>query len=265
MEKVEGNIMEKVEGKRFMLGLDVSSKTIGICLLEDDGSEYGKVVELTHISPKVSSKVKGIEQLFLKKRIFGEWLSEYKGFGIKTVVIEEPLLKSNNVFTVSTLLRFNGMISDCIYETLGIVPEYISSYDARAYCFPELMSIRKFGKDGSPYAYQKVRKSIKDCSLTLFGSYPWEIDKKSVLHGKVSDRFPDIEWMLDKKGELKKENFDAVDSYVALAGWLNRERYGELVFGSTIRGESCDGNGHHEIVYDVTYWGRTEERKTFVG
>lgn len=251
------------KNRRLLLGLDVSSKTIGICLLEDDGSEYGKVVELTHITPKVSSKKKGIEQLFLKKRIFGEWLVKYKDVGITTVVIEEPLLKSNNVFTVSTLLRFNGMISDCIYETLGIVPEYISSYEAREYSFPELMSIRKFGKDGSPYDYKRVRKSVKDGNLSLFGSYPWEIDKKSVLHDKVSDRFPDIKWMYDKKGELKKENFDAVDSYVALSGWLNKERYGELSFSAEITGESCDGK-NHEICYTVKYWGREDKRKTFV-
>ena len=58
------------EGKEIYLGLDVSTQCIGICILIDDGSEYGKILELTHISPKVSSKIKGIEQLFLKKKIF---------------------------------------------------------------------------------------------------------------------------------------------------------------------------------------------------
>ena len=250
--------------KRIILGLDISTTTIGICLLEDDGSEYGKIVELTHINPKVSSKIKGIEQLFLKKKIFEEFLVKYKDFGIDNVVIEEPLLRSNNVNTVSTLLRFNGMVSDCIYDTLGIVPQYISSYDAREYSFPELMSIRKYGKDEKQYPYSKIKKEIRDCKLVLFGGYPWTIDKKTVLQGKVAEIFPDIEWLYDKKGELKKENFDACDAYVALLGWLNRERNGELSFSSEIISESNDGNGNIEIQYIVKYWDKEEERKTYV-
>jgi hypothetical protein len=48
-------------------------------------------------------------------------------FNITTVVIEEPLLQSNNVNTVATLLRFNGMISKSVFDTLGVVPDFISS------------------------------------------------------------------------------------------------------------------------------------------
>lgn len=249
---------------RIILGLDVSTKTIGVCLLEDDNSQYGKIIELTHINPKVPSKIKGIEQLFLKKKIFEEFLIKYKDFGIDDVIIEEPLLRSNNVNTVSTLLRFNGMVSDAIYNMLGIVPQYISSYDAREYSFPELMSIRKYGKNEKQYPYSKILKEIKDCKLVLFGGYPWTIDKKTVMQGKVADLFPDINWLCDKNGELKKENFDATDSYVCLLGWLNRQRYGELKFSSEIIGESNDENGTITINYIVKYWDREENRTTFV-
>lgn len=252
------------DNKKVYLGCDISTQTIGFCLLIDDGSEYGKIIELTHISPKTTKKIKGIEQLFLKKKIFEEFLIKYKDFGIDEVIIEEPLLRSNNVETVSTLLRFNGMISDCIYNILGIVPSYISSYDARKYSFPELMSIRKYGKDEKQYEFSKIRKEIKDCKLVLFGGYPWTIDKKIVIQGKVSDIFTDIEWLLDKKGELKKENFDACDAYVCVLGWLNKQRYGELNFSSEIIGESNDGKGTREIIYEVKYWNKTETRKTYI-
>jgi len=251
-------------GNKIALGLDVSTACIGICILIDDGSEYGKIVELTHINPKVSSKIKGIEQLFLKKKIFEEFLIKYKDFGIDSVVIEEPLLRSNNVNTVSTLLRFNGMISDCVYNVLGIVPEYISSYDARKYSFPELMAIRKYGKDEKQYTFSKIEKEIKEAKLVLFGSYPWTIDKKIVIQGKVSEIFPNIDWLYDKKGELKKQNFDAADAYVAVLGYLNKERFGELEFTSNILGESNDGN-NREIVYEIKYWNKTEIRKTYIG
>lgn len=249
---------------KVYMGLDVSTQTIGISLIVDDGSEYGKIVELTHINPKVSSKIKGIEQLFLKKKIFEEFLIKYKDFGIDEVIIEEPLMRSNNILTVSTLLRFNGMISDCVYNVLGIVPQYISSYDAREYSFPELMSIRKYGKDEKQYEYSKIHKEIKDCKLVLFGGYPWTIDKKTVIQGKVAEIFTDIEWLYNKKGELKKENFDACDAYVALLGWLNKQKYGELKFSSEIIGESNDGKGTREIVYEVKYWDKKETRKTYI-
>jgi hypothetical protein len=156
------------------------------------------------------------------------------------------------------------MVSDAIYNMLGIVPQYISSYDAREYSFPELMSIRKYGKNEKQYPYSKILKEIKDCKLVLFGGYPWTIDKKTVMQGKVADLFPDINWLCDKNGELKKENFDATDSYVCLLGWLNRQRYGELEFSSEIIGESNDGNGTITINYIVKYWDREENRTTFV-
>ena len=251
-------------GKKVYLGCDVSTQTIGFCILIDDGSEYGKIVELTHINPKVPTKTKGIEQLFLKKKIFEEFLIKYKDFGIDEVIIEEPLLRSNNVNTVSTLLRFNGMVSDCVYNVLGIVPQYISSYDAREYSFPELMSIRKYGKNEKQYEFSKIYKEIKDCKLVLFGGYPWTIDKKTVIQGKVSEIFPDIEWLYNKKGELKKENFDACDAYVAVLGFLNKQRFGKLEFSSEIIGESNDGNGTREISYNIRYWNKKEIRKTYI-
>ena len=251
-------------GNKVGLGLDVSTQTIGVSLIIDDGSEYGKIFELTHIKPKVSSKVEGIEQLFLKNKIFKEFLVKYKDFGIDFVVIEEPLLKSNNVNTVSTLLRFNGMISDSVYNVLGIVPEYISSHDARKYAFPDLMAVRKYDKKENQYPSKKIEKGIKEANLVLFGSYPWTIDKKTVLQQKVSDIFPQIEWLYNKKGELKKENFDGVDAYVAVLGYINKHKYGDLEFSSEIIGESNDGNGTKEIIYNIKYWDKTEERRTYI-
>lgn len=253
----------QVVGSKF-LGLDVSTTTIGVCLLEIDGSKEGKILELTHINPKTPKKMNDNEKLFVKKRIFNEFIQKYKDMDIKGVVIEEPLMRANNVNTVSVLLRFNGMISDCIYDELGIVPEYISSYDARKYSFPELMAIRKYGKDEMQYPYTKIIKEIKDARFVLFGSYPWAIDKKSVMQERVSELFPSIEWLYDKKGELKKENFDANDAYIALFGWLNRKRNGELTFQTNIVGESNNGKGVIEVVYDVKYWDKEETRKTYI-
>lgn len=243
--------------KDIIMGLDISTTCIGICLMEYDNDQpYGKIIELTHVNPKVYKKSK-TEALFLKKKIFEEeFLLKWKDKGIKRVIIESPLLQSNNVNTVGTLLQFNGMVSDCIYNILGIVPEYISSYDARKYSFPELMSIRKYDKNGEQYKNEKIINAIKKKKFVLFGSYPWDIDKKTVIQGKVSEIFPDINWLYDKKQELKKENFDACDAYVACLGVLNKEKYGEIEF--TIPKIEYNNN---IITFTKNYWNRSENVK----
>ena len=250
-----------INGNRIYLGLDVSTVTIGVCILVDDGSKYGKIAELTHVNPKISKKIKGIEALFLKKKLFEDFLLKYKDFGIDTVVIEEPLAQSNNLDTVVTLLRFNGMISDCVYNVLGIVPQYISSYAARANSFPELMSIRKYAKDESRYPYEKIMKEITKAHMVLFGGYPWTVDKKSVIQGKVAEVFPDIQWLYTNDGELKKENFDACDAYVAVLGYINLQRYGKPKFKVENIKKSKNGK---RITYTVKYWDRTEKRTTYL-
>ena len=242
--------------KNIVMGLDISTTCIGICLMEYDGENpYGKIIELTHVNPKVSKKINQIESLFLKKQIFkNEFLSLWRNKGIKRVIIESPLLQSNNVNTVGTLLQFNGMISDCVYEVLGIVPEYISSYDARKYSFPELMGIRKFNKLGEKYNNEKIINAVKKGNFVLFGAYPWDIDKKSIIQNKVAEIFPNINWLYDKHHELKKENFDACDAYVACLGLLNKEKYGEMLFHtSNIKVEN------DKIIFKKKYWDKEEE------
>ena len=203
----------------FLLALDVSTSTIGIALFEDDGTK-GVLKLLHHVSPKVkplpSSKM---EELFRKVEIFEEeFLKNYSNFNITTVVIEEPLLQSNNVYTIATLLRFNGMISKSVYDTLGVVPTFISSYDARKYAFPELMAVRTFKKDGTALDAKAIAKNTP----VLFGGYPFDLDKKYVLWEKVAELEPQITWFFDKKNKLKKETFDMSDAYVCGLAYFNK-------------------------------------------
>ena len=110
-----------------VLGLDVSTKTIGWSLFDIQSKE---LLELTHISPVPKPKVEDkIEELILKSNIFRQKLEEYAGMGIKYVVIEEPLLNSNNVYTVGTLMRFNTLVCKEVYDILGVVPQFISTYN----------------------------------------------------------------------------------------------------------------------------------------
>ena len=214
--------MDKSNESKLILGLDVSTKTIGISLFEDkDGT--GDLKLLHHVTPKVKPEpTSKLAELFEKARIFEkEFLNDYADVGITRVIIEEPLLQSNNVYTIATLLRFNGMIARSVYETIGVVPEFISSYDARKYSFPQLMDVRRVKKDGTPRTEKEIAKS----EPVLFGGHDYEVDKKMVIWGLVSDLEPQISWFYDKKNILKKENFDMTDSYAAVVGYMKKNGF----------------------------------------
>lgn len=210
----------KEEKSGRILGLDVSTKTIGIALFESDGS----LLELTHITPVIKPKPEQkLEELFKKVDAFERLITRYIELGIDKVVIEEPLLGSNNIHTVGTLLKFNGMISKIVSEVLNVIPEFISSYDARAYAFPELMKVRTHNKKGEPY----TEKDIKSKKPVLFGGYNFDVDKKMIIWELVSDLEPQIVWERDKKQILKKESFDMTDAYAAVRGFMRKNGYWE--------------------------------------
>ena len=208
-----------MEESNYVLGLDISTKTIGIALFEDLG-DTGELKLLHHVAPKIKPQpTSKLQELCDKVTVFNEeFLNKYTDIGISRVIIEEPLLRSNNVYTVATLLRFNGMICRSVYETLGVVPEFISSYDSRAYGFPELLEKRKAKKNGELLSERAIAKN----KPVLFGGYAYDIDKKNVIWEKTAELEPKVAWLYDKKGMLKKENFDMADSYCCVLGYMNK-------------------------------------------
>jgi hypothetical protein len=258
-EKKDKTIQE-IKYPRIIMGLDVSTVCIGVSIIADFGYGTPEIMKITHVSPKVSGKIKGIEALLKRKAIFEtEFLTTLSDIGITDVVIEEPLLSSNNSYTVGTLLRFNGMICDSVYRVLGIVPSFISSYDARTYSFPSLLAIRKFNKKGEELPISQIKKAIKDNHLVLFGAYPYDVDKKVVMMNKVNEMYPNINWITNNKGEIKKENYDACDSLVCALAYVNVNRNGleePIIKNSLI--EKTDKTTN--IQYTMEMWGETFER-----
>ena len=183
-----------------ILGLDVSTKTIGWALFDISTKN---LLELTHISPTPKPKVEDkIEELILKSHIFKKKLESYVGMGITTVVIEEPLLNSNNIWTVGVLMRYNTLICNQVYEILGIVPQFISTYNSRKFAFPYLVQQNDKGK------------------FVLFGGLPKDSDKKVIIWEQVAKREPQIMWQYTKNNTLKKENYDQTDAYCAALGYM---------------------------------------------
>ena len=188
------------------MGLDISTKTIGWALFDVNSS---RLLELTHFSPKIKPQPEDkIEELLKKAQAFKKHLEDYKDVGITRVVIEEPLLNSNNIYTVGTLLRYNTMILKSCYEILGIVPTFITTYNARKYAFPSLVGKNDKGKN------------------VLFGGLPKDIDKKHIIWENVNTVCPEVEWLYGKNGQLKKENYDMSDAATAVIGFVNMQKLG---------------------------------------
>lgn len=184
-----------------ILGLDVSSKTIGWALFDMNNSN---LLEATHFSPKIKPKPEDkIEELIKKADAFRKHLEQYRDYGVVKVVIEEPLLSSNNVYTVGTLIRYNSMILKTCYDVFDVIPTFISTYNARKFAFPDLVQPNDKGK------------------RVLFGGYPKDIDKKHVIWEHVNAICPEINWIYDKNGKLKKENYDISDSVTCVVGYIN--------------------------------------------
>lgn len=192
----------KIKNNPKILGLDVSTRTIGWALFDIQTQE---LLEMTHISPRPKMDKDDddkLKELILKSEIMGEKLKQYVNLGIVRVVIEEPLINSNNVYTIQTLLRFNSFIFKQIYDIFGIVPEFISTYNARKYGWPEFVQENDKGKH------------------VLFGGLPKDIDKKMLIWEKVAKREPQITWQYTKNNTLKKENFDQTDAYTCVLGFM---------------------------------------------
>jgi RNase H-fold protein (predicted Holliday junction resolvase) len=185
-----------------VLGLDISTKTIGWALFDIKTQD---LLELTHVSPRPKNKdteENKMLELILKSEVFKTKLEDYKKLGIVSVIIEEPLLNSNNVYTIQTLLRFNTLICKTIYDVLGIVPEFISTYNSRKFAFPEL-----------------VQENDKKKHV-LFGGLPKDIDKKMIIWELVAKKEPQIQWQYTRNNTLKKENFDQTDAYACVLGYM---------------------------------------------
>jgi hypothetical protein len=193
----------KLKSTPKILGLDISTKVIGFSIFDITGS---KLLELTHFSPKIKPQPEDkIEELIKKADAFKKHLEDYKDMGIVKIIIEEPLLQSNNVYTIGTLLRYNTLILKCCYDTFGVLPKFISTYNARKYAFPDLVGKNDKGRN------------------VLFGGYPKDIDKKHVIWEHVNAVCPEVTWLYDKNGKLKKENYDMSDSATCIIGYVNME------------------------------------------
>ena len=80
----------QLKSKPKILGLDISTKTIGWAIFDMTSST---LLEASHFTPKIKPLPEDkIEVLLKKADAFKHHLELYKDYGIVKVIIEEPLL-----------------------------------------------------------------------------------------------------------------------------------------------------------------------------
>ena len=169
----------------MILGLDVSTSITGATILDENGNvvfcEAWDLRNKKHF-PTLFEKGREIKNLFHKLK----W--EYV---ITSVYVEQSLQSFRSGFssakTLSTLSRFNGIVSWLCFEVFQLKPEYIAATSAR-----------------------------KQCGITV----PKGAKAKQVVIQYIIDNVPDVLIEYTKHGNPKPQCYDKADSWViAKAGW----------------------------------------------
>jgi len=115
----------------MILGLDISTSITGITILSEDNKIiYNGYCDLK--KQKCFFEKAGIIENELEKII------NNKDINITSVFIEQSLQTFRSGYssaqTLSTLAKFNGVVSWIVYKSLNMKPQYISAVSARSKC-----------------------------------------------------------------------------------------------------------------------------------
>ena len=170
----------------MILGLDISTSITGVTIINETGKVvFNEAWDLRNkrYFPTLYDKATEIKELL-------EALKEEYNFD--SIYVEQSLQSFRSGFssakTLSTLSRFNGIVSWLCYEIFGLQPEYIAATSAR-----------------------------KKCGITI----PKGVKAKQVVIQYVLDNVPSVLIEYTKHGNPKPHCFDKADSWViARAGYL---------------------------------------------
>ena len=114
----------------MILGLDISTSITGYTILNPEG----EIVKIGHWDLRNKNH---FPNLFSKAKFIKNSLSDLD-YKINHVFIEPALnmfmMGRSSAHTISTLIKFNGIISWMCYEQFGIEPEFIPAISARKKC-----------------------------------------------------------------------------------------------------------------------------------
>ena len=179
------------------LSLDLSTSCTGVCITTSEG-------KIAHKEAIALSKIKGDDAFWAKADHMKEYLRKLRD--IENIIIEEPMFNGPNQFTTNLLIRFNGVVSYICREELGVTPTYLSVHDVRKTVCPEF-----------------IKRETKKGKIVETFFMPKGLDKKLYIFNKIKAWFPELEWELNKKGDLKPENLDISDSIAVNLAYLLKE------------------------------------------
>jgi hypothetical protein len=191
-----------MENNNLILGLDVSTSTVGISLFASDG----RLLELNHISPIVKDETLSKEDILLEKcnLVVNFLVENYPLNDIVEIVLETPLISSQQTDTAALLNYFGGMVYASLRANFKCKISYITVDEARRFGLPELVG----GK-----------------SKSLFGVFNGVLDRKVVSEYKklivlslIAQRYPTIVWLMNNNLSIDKKNFDRADSITVVLG-----------------------------------------------
>jgi Holliday junction resolvasome RuvABC endonuclease subunit len=113
----------------MILGLDISTSITGYTVLDSNGNlvEYGSIDTRKH--KNFFTKAGVVEQKLIALR---------QSYAVQAIYIEQSLQSFRSGFssaqTLSTLSRFNGVISWICFTLFNLEPEYIAAVSARRIC-----------------------------------------------------------------------------------------------------------------------------------
>ena len=187
----------------LILGLDVSTSCTGVCVVDPTVPPDEKG---SHILLLDSIEFKGCKTLWNKADVVNAYLTGLVHRGIPRevaqispepivfsgdvrVVLEEPLMGfrpgMSSALTISTLMRFNGIVSYIARNVFGAEPEYIGSAHARKLC------------------------GIKLQRTSLGGPQKEQVFAHMAIHD-----LKHVAWPLKKSGKMVDWSRDACDAYV---------------------------------------------------
>lgn len=168
----------------MILGIDASTKCIGWCLLNDDGSLFDVGYIWLEKLKNQYDKLDAFKNALVNSlRIVGD----------VSVFIEAPLQRSNNQNVVNILQRWNGMVCVLLYQGFGVHPVLIPERD-----------VRKLNEIVVPKGVKGVNKKkyVLQCVQDL---------------GIIDEN----KWELKRTGNPKDFSYDMCDAYcVARAGYV---------------------------------------------
>jgi len=175
----------------FILGLDISTSTVGAAIID---SETDEIKSLFYVSLK---KEKG---LLNKIKLLKNELQK-QNVTVDHVAIEEPLVMFKEGFSraqiLSLLSQFNGMSQFLTFLLYNTEPVMYNVNNARKRSFPEL-------------------------------KFPRGSKRKELVQEAVAFAYPEVDFPLKRTGRLKDECYDMCDAVVIARAHSQAMRNGEV-------------------------------------